>query len=171
MDETMEHDLRRLMDEREIERLMIRWARALDRQDKALLASVYHPGAVEHHGTFDGAAEDYIEFVIDSAIPSYLSTSHYVTNCLVRVDGHRAHAETLVLAAHIAERDGARVLDLMNARMVDRLERRAGQWGIVERTVVHDWDMTTHIDVVERWQNAFEAGKRGHQDPSYTLLV
>jgi ketosteroid isomerase-like protein len=169
MDETTEQELRRMLDEREIERLIIRWARAVDRLDRSELASVYHPDAVEHHGTFDGPANEYVDFVIDTALPRYVSTSHYVTNCLVEVDGDRAHAETFVLAAHLGDENGDRVLDLMNARLVDRLERRDGSWRIAERTVVHDWDMTESIEAVDRWQGVFESGKRGPADFSYSV--
>ena len=105
-----------------------------------------------------------------SRLPNYISTSHYVTNCLVEVDGDRAHAESFVLAAHLRDDAGSHVLDLMNARLVDRLERRDGHWRIVERTVVHDWDMTQPIESVERWQNVFEPGRRGLQDFSYSVL-
>ena len=159
-----------MLDERQIERLIIRWARAVDRLDKSALASVYHPDAVEHHGTFDGVATDYVDFVIDTALPNYISTTHYVTNCLVEVDGDQAHAESFVLAAHLGKDEEGLVLDLMNARLIDRLERREDQWRILERTVVHDWDMTQRIDSVERWQGVFEAGKRGMEDFSYSVF-
>lgn len=170
MDEVTEQDLRRMLDEREIERLIIRWARAVDRLDKRELASVYHRDAIEHHGTFDGPADEYVNFVIDTALPNYISTSHYVTNCLVEVDGDRAHAESFVLAAHLRDDASRRVMDLMNARLVDRLERRDGHWRILERTVVHDWDMTQQIESVERWQDVFEPGRRGLRDFSYSVF-
>jgi ketosteroid isomerase-like protein len=170
MDAQLERRLHRMLDEHEIERLIMGYGRAVDRADRAELAAIFHPDAVEHHGTFEGSARGYVEYAINTALPRYDRTSHYLTNCVIHVDGDAAAAETYLLAAHLRHDDaGHRHLDLMNSRLIDKLERRDGEWRIVERTVVQDWDKTETIEQVEKWQGAFVRGERGTGDLSYAV--
>jgi hypothetical protein len=172
MDEVLEQRLARMLDEHEIERLIRSYGRAVDRADRDELAALFHPDAVEHHGTFEGPASRYVDYAVDTALPRYDRTSHYLTNSVIQVDGDTAVAETYLLAAHVRHDPAEGVagtgrLDLMNARLLDRLERRKGQWRIVERTVVQDWDATAPIESVDQWNGVFVRGERGHGDPSY----
>jgi hypothetical protein len=170
MDAQLERRLRRMLDEHEIERLIKGYGRALDRADPAELAAIFHPDAVEHHGTFEGPASGYVDYAINTALPRYDATSHYLTNCLIEVDGDVASAETYLLAAHLRHDDaGDRYLDLMNSRLIDKLERRNGEWRIVERTVVQDWDKTEKVEQIEKWQGVFVRGERGTGDLSYAV--
>jgi len=159
-----------MLDEHEIERLIKGYGRAIDRADPVELVAIFHPDAIEHHGTFEGPASDYVDYAINTALPRYDTTSHYLTNCVIDVDGDVASAETYLLAAHLRHDDaGNRYLDLMNSRLIDKLERRAGAWRIVERTVVQDWDKTEKLEQVEKWQGVFVRGERGTGDLSYAV--
>ena len=168
MDAQLEARLRRMLDEHEIERLIKGYGRAVDRSDRAELGAIFHPDAVEHHGTFEGPSKGYVDYAIDTALPRYDRTSHYLTNCVIHLDGDRATAETYLLAAHLRHDDaGEQYVDLMNGRLLDQLERRDGEWRIVERTVVHDWDTTEKIEQIDKWQGVFVRGERGPGDLSY----
>ncbi|WP_372510317.1 nuclear transport factor 2 family protein [Mycolicibacterium pyrenivorans] len=57
------HDkLRTLTDRAEISDCMQRYARGMDRQDRALLRSAYHDGAVDDHVGFVGPVDDFIDW-------------------------------------------------------------------------------------------------------------
>ena len=45
----------RLEDRFQIEQVMRRWARAVDRRDWALVREVFHPGAIDDHGMYKAA--------------------------------------------------------------------------------------------------------------------
>lgn len=54
--------LRRLRDRQQIEDVLVRYSRAIDRADIELLRSCYHEDATEDHGgVFKGRAQDYVE--------------------------------------------------------------------------------------------------------------
>ena len=59
----MDQDLRRLADERAIERRLVDYCRGVDRGDAALVASVYHPDGTDDHGSFKGLGVDFAEYV------------------------------------------------------------------------------------------------------------
>ena len=51
-----DRELQRLIGEWKIRNLLDKYPRALDRQDHELLASLYHPGAIDDNGVYDGSA-------------------------------------------------------------------------------------------------------------------
>lgn len=53
-----------LADPEAIRDCLMRYCRGVDRCDASLLRGVYWPGAVDDHGTFIGAAEDFIEYLL-----------------------------------------------------------------------------------------------------------
>lgn len=169
MEEALERDVRRMLDEHAIRRMIMSYGRAVDRLDREMLASFFHPDAVEHHGTYDGPARDFVAHAIDHALPRFTTTTHYVVNCLVDVDGDEATAESGLIAAHVRGEPGSESVDWMHARLLDRLVRYEATWKIMERTVVHDWDMTEPIERVVGWEGVFTRGTRDRDDPSYTL--
>jgi len=166
-------DLAVLLAEREIERVVLRYCRGIDRLDEDLIRSVYHEGATDNHGVYQGDGQAFAAFIVPLLREAYRSTTHAVQNCLIDVhgteDGAGADAETYCLAYH-DRRDagGDRWVDVFACRYVDRFERRAGRWGIVRRVVVHDWDAVLPVagDFGEMVA-AFHGGRRDRNDESY----
>src|SRR5271166_677571 len=58
VDDELRDQVKRLTDRAEIYDCMQRYARGIDRQDRALLRSAYHDGAVDDHVGFVGVVDD-----------------------------------------------------------------------------------------------------------------
>ncbi len=169
----MEEALQRLLDEAAIKKVHIRYCRAIDRRDWDLLRSCYHPDAIDDHGDFEGGyvgdVEGFIEYCKVGTL-NFLSTSHFTGNQLVEVDGDTAWAEHYARAYHrIPGKDGGPDHDdAANARYVDRMERRDGEWRFAHRVVIVDAD---RVDTVTKGSAppALMRGTRDRNDPSYTI--
>jgi hypothetical protein len=116
----------------------------MDRHDADLIASAYHPDAVDDHGTFRGTVSQFIEHVNGDGNGSpgvhaenLLAHHHYVTNITIDLTGDVAHTETYYLFAG-QRRDGSGT-SLVFGRYIDRQERRDGRWAIAARRVILDW--------------------------------
>src|SRR5208282_4387980 len=166
IDEKTERALRVLLDKQEIHEVLMRYCRGIDRCDAELLRGVYHPDGTDDHGLFKGKAADFIPWAI-KALARDESTSHYIANELIEVDGDVAHCESYFFAVHRRQEKDGTTADLQfMGRYVDRFERRQGLWKIADRQVVFD---RSRIDTVERSFSTerFVCGKRTREDPAY----
>jgi hypothetical protein len=151
-------------DKIELLEVVQRYCRAIDRRDYDLLRSVYHPGAIDLHGSnFQGPVEGFIE-VVPRDLEPYSITSHMITNALFVVDGDTAEGESCVLANHVTKDNPPRHL-VAAARYLDRFERRDGVWRIAHRTCVLDWS-----NVEGGMDPGAIAGRVDKGDESYTAL-
>lgn len=151
----------RIADRMAIQDCMYRWCRAVDRLDYDGMRDVFHPGAVDRHGAFDGEVDGLIAWIRQrhAAIPFSM---HAVSNLLIEFAGadlalvetyvrttQRYPAEARQALDQLAggkagEGDGA--MDLLTcSRYVDRFERRDGRWKIAHRTLVADWKQFTPV--------------------------
>jgi hypothetical protein len=124
----------------EIRAVLARYARGVDRADGALLKSCYHADAVEEHGgNYTGNAHEYVDVAVPR-IRQMGSMQHLLGSTHIDLDGDVAHVETYVWTfARFA--DGGRSLDTFTGgRLVDRFERRSGEWKIAHRRTVFDWN-------------------------------
>ena len=102
-------------------------------------------------------------------MPTYESTTHFVGQQLVEVNGEVAWHESYCRAYHRTRpMDEAPAADsILNIRYVDRMERRSGEWRIAARVVVVDSARTDPVvgdpDVGTEWV----LGSRDRTDPSY----
>jgi hypothetical protein len=172
MTDTADADIAELIDRENITRVLFRYCRAIDRCDKELLRSVYHPDAIDDHGIFRGLGWDFVEFVIP-LLENMGPTSHALTNCLIEIEGDSAYSESYVTAFHSAVRTEDGIVDIIaGGRYVDRFERRHGEWRIADRVVVVDWNQ--NLAVTARWEGPMHGnwrprGERGKNDRSYGL--
>lgn len=144
--------VQRLIDESDIRAVVTRYARAIDRMDFELLRSCYHPGAIDDHGVFRGTIEEFVDF-LSGRLHTHVSTTHFLGNHEVEIDGDVAFAETVCIASHrdaateeLPERDMSGIV-----RYCDRLERRNGEWRIAHRIVVHEPGRFDDILKPTRW--------------------
>jgi hypothetical protein len=63
-----------------------------------------------------------------------------MTNLLIELDGDTATAESYCLTFARIKASGAYYHSFVGARMIDRLERRDGAWGIAHRQLLWDWN-------------------------------
>ena len=138
MDNTRE--IRELLDKQAIRELNLRYCRAVDRRDFALLHDLYHADAIDDHGGyFCGPAREFIAALPQIMAPNRV-TSHNVTNMFIAVDGDYAEGEICTLAYHLLESaDGATDV-LIGGRYLDRYIRDAGVWKFLHRKIVMDWN-------------------------------
>ena len=140
----MDTALRALIDRAEIEEVLARYCRAIDRLDEALLRGCFHPDSVHDHG-YAGPSETFVGFAME-VLRGCIASHHQLGNISIAVRGHEADAESYFTAWHRigdpppqANADAAGQDVTVGGRYIDRLERRAGAWRIVSRVGVHDW--------------------------------
>ena len=98
-------------------------------------------------------------------------TAHYITQSIIDVDGNSASAESYCIASSFGmpTAEGEKVNLAIGARYLDRLERINGEWKIIHRRVVFDWNSIMAGDC--RWglvphDNSIK-GARGSDDPLF----
>lgn len=141
----MDDLLRQLMDRNEIQEILARYCRAIDRLDEPMLRSCFHGDSLHDHG-YAGPSEAFCGFALE-VLRGCVATHHQLGNISISVRGDVADAESYFTAYHrIGDEPPAAFgadtagLDLtIGGRYVDRLERRDGVWRIVHRVGVHDW--------------------------------
>ena len=127
-----------LEDRLALRELADRYARAVDRRDWALAASLFSEDCVLQGPGYQLVGRAKILAGL-RLIDRYSATQHSVHNQLVEVDGDRATGETYCTAHHVYERDGRqRMLD-WGIRYQDHCEREAGAWRYARRDLVLDW--------------------------------
>jgi SnoaL-like domain len=146
--------------------VLTRYCRGIDRVDKDLLLSVYHPGATDDHGIFCGPAEEFADFAVKT-LKAEICTAHVLGQTDIRFDGNTAYAETYCSAYHLREIDGKPNLYSMCGRYIDRFENRNGEWRIADRKVLMDWVDQRIVSSVGLTIDAFSRGKRSRDDESY----
>ena len=157
-----------LLDKQDIQEALMRYSRGIDRADVAVLASAFHPDArVEMGPTVFESGPEAASRLIELAA-SARSSSHFLGNILIRLDGDSAFSETYFVASVAIDQDGQTSLRARGGRYLDRLERRAGQWRIADRTVVEDWARTDVLP--DGPPTPLRTGRRGTEDPLYALI-
>jgi hypothetical protein len=164
-----------LIDKDAIRDLVLCYSRGVDRQDFALLRTLYTKDAVEenHGGHYAGSAEGYIDW-LETSLPRLAITTHGVLNHLIVLDGSdHAQGEVYCIAYHRIPKDGGGWFDQIHGmRYLDHYAKINGHWLFARRSVSLDWQRIGPTS----WENnrpAIEGvliGKPGLDDPSYSVL-
>ena len=158
-------DLRMLKDKAAIFELVNKYTRAIDRHDEEMIASVFHPDAIDNHGDFLGNVEQFIDWVNTGHSEIAEGHMHNVTSHTSEIDGDVAHAETYVIVVlRLADGEPVRV---GGGRYLDRLERRNGEWRIALRRVIMDWRFRADSGPWIRGRRGYPAGTWDKNDLSY----
>lgn len=170
----MDSQLARLVATQAITEVLHRYARGLDRMDRAMAESVWHPGGTADYGPmYRGTGAGFVEWVW-TAHAGFARHSHAIGNVLVEVDLESATAvsESYVSVwLRTAPRHG-QVTDVEGrGRYVDRWSCRDGVWAIEHRRYVDDLQrITTHAaDATNDGTTA--TGRRDGTDPSYEVFA
>lgn len=121
--------------------LVVAYARAVDRGDEALLASIFHDDAEVVTGFIDGRGADYARAVVAMVRANLASSFHSIGSPYFELAGDAAAGETYV-TAHVVSRGESPQATLMGGRYLDRFARRDGVWRIAHRHFVTDWSMS-----------------------------
>ncbi|TXS19694.1 MULTISPECIES: nuclear transport factor 2 family protein [unclassified Streptomyces] len=153
----------------EIQDVLFRYARAVDRLDYDAIAACYFDDAVDVHGGYTGDAAGLVED-IRARHRTIDSSQHFISNVLVEFTGeHSADVESYCLCflrQAPAEPGGEQDLAIIRCRYVDRFERRDGSWGIADRVVV--FDESRVIRMADGLAPDWVASRRDGTDPVYS---
>jgi hypothetical protein len=125
-----------LSDRIEIDDLLIRYTRAIDDKDWALLDTVFVPDADIDYTTSGGIAGKYPEVRawLDKALAAFPITIHAITNSTIELDGDRAKGRTLVNNPMVIPGEGGQQTHFtVWAWYIDELVRTAEGWRIAKR--------------------------------------
>jgi hypothetical protein len=180
MDRELPPEVRTLIDEGAIRRVLHRYCRGADRMDAELIRSCYHPDAVDSHGTFTGTIDEYIVWVM-RILGRYESTFHFLGNIAIEFppdDGPTggsdpaggptlAHVETYGVAFHRHSGGDPKLNLVTGFRYIDRFERRSGEWRIAARTSVTEWSRIDPPDGQWAIKPEMLGGRRDRSDVVY----
>jgi hypothetical protein len=133
-----------MLAERAITKVLHRYAQGIDRYRLEQVRSCYWDEATDdHQPRFSGPIDEYVAWLAD-VLPPLDSISHQLTNILIDVDlvGDVADVESYCISAVVPGPAGpeAASRSLQCLRYVDRFERRDGEWKILRRRVIRDWE-------------------------------
>ena len=132
-----EKALQKLIDRQDILDCVNIYCRAVDRRDRELLMSVYHPQAIDDHGPFVGSREEMWEWGrLRDLSGTVESTQHHITSHICEIDGDTAHAESYYLYSAPVT-DGS--IWAASGRYIDKLERIDDAWKVTVRYCLVEW--------------------------------
>jgi len=133
MNEETSRKLQMLLDRQEILDVVHRYCHAVDRFDREMLLSVYHPDAIDDHGLYIGGREGFADWAFAHHEQHQISHHHMVFNHSCELDGDVAHCETywLFFGENRVKPDTLSV-----GRYLDRMEKRNGRWAVVNRVCI-----------------------------------
>jgi hypothetical protein len=111
----------------------------MDRFDRELFLSAFHPDAVISAGHYVGGPQGLYDWARDLHEKGQSATHHNLLNHSCDFDGDTAHTETYYLFVG-RNRDESNWI--AGGRYIDRLERREGAWKIALRTNAIEWSGT-----------------------------
>ena len=171
-----------LWDREQIRQCLHRYARGVDRFDRDLILSAFHPDFLDEHGKFVGTGDEFVDWALDMHQRAQLSHQHCLLNHSCEIDGNTAHAETYFMFVAMNRR--GKPLTIGGGRYIDRLEKRGDDWRIVARVTLRDWSnldqipdiddlstMTSTAHLLSQAERVFMNAGRGpardRSDPSY----
>lgn len=191
-----QEQLQQLLDRQQIEQVLHLYCRAIDRLDADLLRSIYHPDAIDDHGSFSGNAHEFVDFIMRELRETTRYGFHTVTQSIIDVNGNHAAAESTYFGYHriagsweaLAHFFGASYADLARergelskeheyicgGRYIDRLVKREGVWRILRRKITNEWNrcQATSQILDEGKVALFNLpGARDRSDPVYANLL
>ena len=168
--ESLDGELRELLDKQSIHEVILRYCRGIDRNDVDLVRSCFHADASDTHGSFDGTIDEFIGWAFH-LLSRYDSTMHLVANHLASIAGDVAVVETYGVAHHRSTDPDPRRNLTVGFRYLDRFERRgSGPWLIARRIATTEW-VNAPVEG-QHWPIPPDSaiGTRDRSDPVYRLL-
>lgn len=124
----------------EIADCLARYSRGVDRGDRELVLSAYHPDGTDDHGQFVGTATEFADWALGMHQATHVSHQHCLFQHTCDLDGDTAHTETYFI--FLAMHQHGKPWSMTAGRYLDRFERRDGRWAIAHRVCVRGWAPT-----------------------------
>tara|TARA_B110000014_G_scaffold264474_1_gene266540 strand:- start:12827 stop:13351 length:525 start_codon:yes stop_codon:yes gene_type:complete len=158
----------------EIQQLVCKYSRAIDRRDFKLLSQLYSKGSEDHHGgMFKGSGEDYVTWV-EEALKQTTHTSHQIFNHLIELDPDNnsyAEGEVYTLNVHIMKDSMGKDVNLSTgSRYLDKYTKTTKGWQFLYRKVIADYALESAIpsgELVDSLRSGGAIGGTNKDDPSY----
>jgi len=131
-------ELKSLLQREKIRECIARLARGEDRRDAQLIRASYWPDSTTDYGVFVGSFDQYLAWVVPGS-PAIPVTQHVLGQTLIDLKGDEALAETHVISYHRVNMGEQERDTVIGGRYLDRLQARAGEWRIANRTMLYDW--------------------------------
>jgi hypothetical protein len=158
-----------LADQLAIRDVLMRYCRSMDRMDRALGLSVWHPdGTANYADMYEGTGAGFIDWVF-LAHQGMLRHSHQITNVLVEVNGDHAVSEAYVTVVLWSMPVESPTEIISRGRYLDRWSKRDGRWAIDHREYVTDLMTATPLSP-EALEGVAAASRRDRDDVSYALF-
>ena len=165
-------------DKQAIMEVYTRYSRAVDRVDKELLKTVFHPGGYEEHGgIYAGSSEGFVEFIIP-VLAEMGNCTHLIGNVFIDLQDDVAFCEAPAICFQRVFDDNGDPYDAwLGVRYLDRMEKRDGEWRVARRKCVYDWNRD--VTYQETWfkgllgkiaKDGFILGRTDESDPSYEVF-
>jgi hypothetical protein len=157
--------VRELKDRQEIYDCIMRYCRGIDRLDRDMLLSAYHPDAIDDHGTFVGPVAKFWDYVFELHSTYQHRTQHHITNHRCQIEGDVAHTESYYIFRSLNKQPP--LYTNASGRYLDRLEKRQGRWGIAERICLVEIRNEFWAPTGFEGDTDYVAPSRDPKDPSY----
>jgi hypothetical protein len=181
MSDTANERLLRLNDRIEIQELLYRYARGVDRKDWQAVRAVYHPDAFDDHGNYTGDIDGFIAS-LQKRHAHIEQSMHVIANCIIEFDtADSALVESYFItyqrilpsagdgrASYLLREplsDDEAVQGQAVGRYVDRVTRRTGEWRIEKRAVVYEVYSGVPTMPGGRLRDNWTVSARDGQDP------
>lgn len=127
-----------LIDREQIRDCLARLARGLDRRDADLVRGAFWPEGHDDEGVAVVTVEQLVAWV-SPGDPAMKLTMHTMGHSLIDVRGAKAVVETHVNSYHRVDTNGTDRDVMLGGRYLDQLEKRNGEWRIIQRKLIYDW--------------------------------
>lgn len=158
LDAELTRKLREQIDRSEIHRVMLRYARGLDRLDNALVRGCYWDDAIEDHGHFVGTPDDFIAYAARTTL-MFEAVQHAILNHICDLQGDQAFAETYFQFTGVTAGDGPNFVS--TGRYVDHFQKRAGTHGA-------EWRIANRVAIVESQMDVPKSAMLARMPSAYT---
>ena len=157
-----------------ITEVLHRYCRALDRMDRPMADTLWHPDGTADYGVdiFQGTGQGFLDYVF--ATHELMSGhSHSVSNTMIEVDVEAGTAGSETYASvwlRTLPRDGTVHDTRIRGRYLDRWSQRDGRWAIDHRVYVGDLMSVDARPESPMTDGSTSTGRRDREDASYLLL-
>lgn len=179
----MNEKIQELIDRMEIQDVMLKYCRGVDRQAWDLARQTFFDDATEDHADYKGPVRGFFDWIIPIH-GQVVKSTHLIGNCLIEFGsasvaavesyfyaslelGAEAEGHRKLFAA--ADASKARIKTEVLGRYVDRFEKRNGEWKVAARRVVFDSTQSHQssgsVDRNPHWA----LGTRDMKDPIFAL--
>jgi hypothetical protein len=145
------------------------WGFARDQGRWDDLLATFHPGGVIHVSWFRGAFPDFVERCRQNHGKG-TRAKHLFWPARVTVIGERATSEVNCAILVRQAIEGVEVDLTSQARFLDRLERRNGDWRMVERTTVYEQDRLDPVAPSEKFAAMMTAAQLANFPAPYRYM-